>query len=87
MLCKYLEEEIQNSSLVTRRIGSFHGNSLLYTLCLLLQEKHFLDIVVHFLVGQVDTELFREGNNAADKGGGRAEPLAHGAESPPPSDL
>lgn len=36
MLCKYLEEEIQNSSLVTRRTGSFHGNSLLYTLCLLL---------------------------------------------------
>lgn len=57
ILYGYLEKKIQNSSLVTKRISCFHGNALLNTVCLLLQEQHFVDVVVQLLIGHVDTEL------------------------------
>lgn len=57
ILYEYLEKKVQNSILATRRICCFHGNSLLYTFHLLVEKKHFIDIVVHLLIGHVDTKL------------------------------
>lgn len=82
-MTRYLEEEIQNCSLVARGMRRFHGDPLLNAVCLLLDEKHLVDVLMHLLVGHVDTEL-SWARDTSDRGQRPHRQLTQGAAASRP---